>query len=268
MVRLSVNAGIVSSEDGSVVQGIERAADLGIEAVEVFSWEDAGPNAIANACEEHGIDLVSIMATGGGFTIDDRNAPAMVNPYDRETVVADIERSIEAAAEAGAHCVLLGTGPNQGGVDRETQRRALERVLKEIAPTAAEHDVTAIVEPLNTVVDHPGYFLSASPEAFDITRSVGSEYVQILFDIYHQQITEGDVIRTLTENLDQLGHVHVADNPGRLEPGTGEIAYGNVFDALDRAGYEGYVGLEFAETSDGTSMTEAVQSTLELADRT
>jgi len=268
MVRLGVNAGIVGSDDGSVVDGIERAAELGVEAVEVFSWEETGPDVIANACEEQGIDLVSIMAAGGGFTIDDRNAPAMVNPSDRETVVADVERSIEAAAAAGANCVLLGTGPNQGGFDRKTQRRALERVLKEIAPTAAEHDVTAIVEPLNTVVDHPGYFLSASREAFDVTRSVGSEHVKVLFDIYHQQITEGDVIRTLTENVDQVGHVHVADNPGRLEPGTGEIAYENVFDALDRTGYEGYVGLEFADTSEGTSMAQAVRSTLELANGT
>jgi hydroxypyruvate isomerase len=88
--------------------------------------------------------------------------------------------------------------------------------------------------------------------------------VAVLYDVYHQQISEGDLLDRLTGNLDQVGHVHVADVPGRLEPGTGEIAYERVFDALDDAGYDGYVGLEFVETSDGTSMAEAVDATLAL----
>mgnify|MGYP000474713853 CR=1 FL=1 len=263
MVRFDLNADILAG-DGTIPEGIERAADLGADAVEFFDWEGADLDAVERVCDERDIAVAGILAAGAGSNIDDRSAPAMTNPYDREQAVADVERSLEAAGEIGADCLILTIGPDQGGFDRATQRRALETVLEEVAPTAEAEGVTAVIEPLNTVVDHPGYFLTASREAFDITRSVGSDRVQVLFDIYHQQITEGDVIRNLTENIDQVGHVHVADNPGRLEPGTGEIAYANVFDALDDAGYDGYVGLEFFETSAGVSMADAVEETFAL----
>ncbi len=262
MVTFDVNAGIVGE---SVPDGIERAADLGVGAVEFFDWEGADLDAVESACAAHDVDVAGVLAAGAGSNIDDRDAPAAVNPYDRETAVADVERSLEAAADLGADALIVTVGPDQGGFDRDTQRRALERVLADVAPTAEEVGVTVVIEPLNTVVDHPGYFLASSREAFDITRAVGSDRVQVLFDVYHQQIIEGDVIRNLTENVDQVGHVHVADNPGRFEPGTGEIAYGRIFDALDDAGYDGYVGMEFFATSEGTSMDEAVRSTLELA---
>jgi len=264
MVRFDVNAGILAGPDETIPDGIERAAELGVDAVEFFDWEGADLAAVEAACEEHGVEIAGILAGGAGSNIDDRAAPAMTNPYDHGEAVSDVGRSIEAAGDLGADCLILTIGPDQGGFDRATQRRALENVLRAVAPTAESEGVTLVIEPLNTVVDHPGYFLTSSREAFDIARAVDSERVQVLFDIYHQQITEGDVIRNLTENVDQVGHVHVADNPGRLEPGTGEIAYGNVFAALDDAGYDGYVGLEFFETSEGTTMAEGVRATLEL----
>jgi len=261
MVTFDVNAGIVGE---TVPDGIRRAADLGVEAVEFFDWAGADLDAVEAACRTNDVDVAGLLAAGAGSNIDDRDAPAPVNPYDREAAVADIERSLAAAADLGADVLIVTVGPDQGGFDRDTQRRALEGVLSEVAPTAEDAGVTVVVEPLNTVVDHPGYFLTSSREAFDIMRSVGSDRVQVLFDVYHQQITEGDLIRNLTDNVDQVGHVHVADTPGRLEPGTGEINYDTLFDALDDAGYDGYVGMEFFTTSEGVSMPEAVESTLEL----
>ncbi|QPV62797.1 TIM barrel protein [Halosimplex litoreum] len=264
MVEFAANAGIVAADGETVADGIERAADLGVDAVEFFDWESADRDAVRAAAEEHGVEIAGILAAGAGSNIDDRDAPATVNPYDRETAVADVERSLDAAAAFDAECLIVTVGPDQGGFARDTQRRALERVLADVAPAAEEADVTVVVEPLNTVVDHPGYFLESSREAFDITRSVGGDHVKVLFDAYHQQITEGDVIRTLTGNVDQVGHVHVADNPGRLEPGSGEMAYDTIFDALDEAGYAGYVGMEFFATSEGTSLADGIRGTMEL----
>lgn len=83
---------------------------------------------------------------------------------------------------------------------------------------------------------------------FNLIREVGSQNICLLFDIYHMQVMEGNLISSLTHNLDTIGYVHVADVPGRNQPGTGEINYKNVFRALERAGYEGYIGLEFAPT--------------------
>jgi len=261
MVTFDVNAGIVGE---TVPDGIETAADLGVGAVEFFDWEGADLEAVESACEATGVDIAGVLAAGAGSNIDDRDAPAAVNPYDRETVVGDVERSLEAAADLGADSLIVTVGPDQGGFARDTQRRALERVLSDVAPTAEDVGVTVVIEPLNTTIDHPGYFLESSREAFDITRSVGSERVKVLFDVYHQQITEGDLIRNLVDNVEEVGHVHVADNPGRLEPGTGEIDYATVLTALDDAGYDGHVGLEFFATSEGVSMEEAVRSTLDL----
>jgi len=105
-----------------------------------------------------------------------------------------------------------------------------------------------VLEPLNVHVDHPGYFLNHSALGFELVRAVGSPYIRLLFDIYHMQVMEGNIIQSLTGNLDVIGHVHVADVPGRHEPGTGELHYGNIFRALRQAGYDRYVGFEFEPT--------------------
>jgi len=94
-------------------------------------------------------------------------------------------------------------------------------------------------------VDHAGYYLSTSEEGFQILDEVGSPRVKLLFDIYHQQITEGDLISRITSNISKIGHFHVADVPGRMEPGTGEINYVNVFKAIAATDYADHVGLEF-----------------------
>src|SRR4029077_17233792 len=109
---------------------------------------------------------------------------------------------------------------------------------------------TVVLEPLNVLVDHAGYYLVTTAEGLEIVDEVASPNVKLLFDIYHQQISEGNVIRNLTENLAKIGHVHAADNPGRHEPGTGELNYAVIFRALDAAGYDGHVGLEYRPSTD------------------
>jgi hydroxypyruvate isomerase len=120
--------------------------------------------------------------------------------------------------------------------------------LKTIAPLAEKAGVTLVLEPLNIYVDHPGYYLHGSALGFDLIRAVDSPNIRLLYDIYHMQVMEGNLITSLTHNLDVIGHIHVADVPGRHQPGTGEINYANVFKALKEAGYEKYIGLEFAPT--------------------
>jgi hydroxypyruvate isomerase len=154
------------------------------------------------------------------------------------------------AGERGIPTLISTTGPDQDGLDRETQHENIVDVLSRVAPDAEEAGVTLALEPLNTEVDHPGYYLTTSEEGFEIVDEVGSENVTLLYDVYHQQITEGNVIQTVTENVERIGHVHVADVPGRHEPGTGELNYGRIFEALDDVGYDGYVGCEFSPTDD------------------
>jgi hydroxypyruvate isomerase len=123
-------------------------------------------------------------------------------------------------------------------------------MLKHVAPLFEAFGVTLIVEPLNILCNHMGYYLASSYEAFGICAEVGSKNIKVLYDIYHQQITEGNLIPTIRKYFDLIGHFHVADVPGRNEPGTGEINYRNVFGAIEALGYDKYVGLEYSPTID------------------
>lgn len=114
-----------------------------------------------------------------------------------------------------------------------------------MAPFLEEAGVTLVVEPLNILVDHPGYYLYSSEEAFQIIDEVGSPNVKVLFDIYHQQIMEGNLISRIQRNINKIGHFHAADNPGRHELYMGEIQYLNVFRAIEETGYRGYIGFEY-----------------------
>ena len=122
--------------------------------------------------------------------------------------------------------------------------------LKACVPYLEESGITLVVEPLNTRVDHAGYYLSSSDEAAEIMKEVGSPYVKMLFDIYHQQIMEGDLIRRIKEYIPYIGHFHAAGNPGRHELYQSEVDYGKVFAAIQETGYEGCVGLEYFPLDD------------------
>jgi hydroxypyruvate isomerase len=129
-----------------------------------------------------------------------------------------------------------------------TKRQSVLEGLKALSPLAEKAGVTLYMEPLNTLVDHRGYWLNRSSAGLELVREVNSPNIRLLYDIYHMQVMEGNLIRTLTDNLDAIGHIHVADVPGRHEPGTGEINFSRVFSALREAGYTGFVGMEFDPT--------------------
>lgn len=125
------------------------------------------------------------------------------------------------------------------------QRANLVRCLTALAPLGEQEGIVLLLEPLNTLVDHPGYFLTNAREGFAIVEEIGSPNVRLLYDVYHMQIMEGNVTQTILAHLPLVGHLHVADVPGRHEPGTGELHYGNILRALADAGYAGSVGFEF-----------------------
>lgn len=234
----------------STVEAIERAAAVGMDGIEFFGWEDTDLDALREAEAEHGIEVFGTTAAGAGGNAGNPDAPAVVRPEHHDQAVEDIERSIEVADEYGYRTIIVTVGPDQDDLDRGTQREAIIAVLRAVAPAAEEHGVTVVPEPLNTRVDHAGYFLVSSDLGFEIVEAVDSPNVQLLFDIYHQQISEGDVIRRLTENADNVGHVHIADNPGRHEPGTGELNYARIFEAIAESDYDGFVSCEFSPTGD------------------
>jgi len=114
----------------------------------------------------------------------------------------------------------------------------------------AAADLTLLVEPLNSLVDHPGCFLTSCVEGLKLVREVNHPHVRLLFDIYHEQVMRGNVIRTLTEAMPMVALIHVADNPGRNDPGSGELNFANVYKAIQKTGYKGRIAMEYRPLGD------------------
>nr|WP_233340982.1 TIM barrel protein [Haloprofundus sp. MHR1] len=237
MVDFSVCIEMVYDDD-PFHDRIRRAAAAGADAVEFWDWREKDLDAIRTAAAGRTpyrrVYCRRRPHRPGGDRRDSRN-------HSRVDFDGFGPRLSDAHRDHGSR----PRRRKSGGAARERRRDT-----RAVAEDAEGADVTLVVEPLNTAVDHPGYFLTDTAEGIDIVREVDSPGVKLLYDVYHQQVTEGNVVETITENVDHIGHVHIADVPGRHEPGTGEIRYENVLAAIDDADYDGYVGCEFTPTVD------------------
>lgn len=233
-MKLSVCLNSVTGEL-SRTDAMKLAKKLGYCAVEFWEGKDFPLDEYKAALDETGLTLACM---GGSSNLTD---PAM-----RADFLTNLKASMGNALTLKARGMIITTGWQAlEGVSREAQKESIVDGLKEAAKIIAGTGLTLLLEPLNILVDHKGYFLYRSDEAFEILREVNSPQVKLLFDIYHQQISEGNLIRNIVDNIDLIGHFHVAGNPGRNEPYFGEIYYGQVFKAADEAGYTGYAGLEY-----------------------
>jgi len=176
------------------------------------------------------------------------------------------KETVEAAKYLDVPNIVVTVGNERRDVSREAQHAQIVHTISRLAPIAEDADVTVVIEPLNILVNHAGHFLSTSKEGFDMVKEINSPNVKLLFDIYHQQITEGNLIRNITENIHLIGHFHVADNPGRKEPGTGEIDYINVFKAIKATGYSRYVAFECGKTVEIPELMNNLKPYLAIAD--
>jgi hydroxypyruvate isomerase len=173
-----------------------------------------------------------------------------------------MKETAAVARELGCRTIICTTGNRYDDEPYEVTWRRVVRQTAAVARVAEDHGLTMVIEPLNTLVDHPGYWLTRLAQAVDIVEEIGSPAVKILNDIYHQQIMEGNIIPNLTAYVHHIGHFHTAGHPGRHELVGGELDYRAVFGAIDVAGYTGYVGLEYSPTID---TEESLQQALGLA---
>jgi hydroxypyruvate isomerase len=234
------------------LERIQLAAALGFDAVEFWNWDNKDMDAIKETAASAGIKIATFQSNLGG---------TLIHPEQREAFSQGIQKSLEKAKEMGVDAMFLLT--DELGEDRsvrfqypdlthEQKYHSVLEGLRSLAPLAEEAGITLVLEPLNIFVDHPGYFLNRSEVGFRLVREVNSPRIRLLYDIYHMQVMEGNLIETITSNLDLIGHFHVADVPGRHQPGTGEIQYSNVLKAIREAGYNGYIGMEFEPTIPST----------------
>ncbi len=217
-----------------VCAAIRKSAELGYTAVEAYFWTGWDLNAVRKTLDETGVEFISLVVP----------ETRMTDPAYRESWLNALREACEAATVLGAKRLITQVGPDTGA-PRETQHANIVETLTLAKPILEHYGITVMPEPLNTKVNHPGYYLTTADESFAIVREVDSPYVKIVYDIYHQQITEGDIIPTVIKNLDCISHLHAAGHPGRHELWEGELNYKYIFDAIDQAGYIGSCGLEY-----------------------
>lgn len=233
-----------------LTERIARVKEAGYDAVEFWGWRNKDLDALASAAEAHRVHVAS-------FCVDPMGR--LVDPATHDEFLDGVRASIQQAHRLGVKALIVTVGQERTDASRDQQKDAIITALRRAAPLAEAGGVALCVEPLNVLVDHKGYFLSTTDEALEILRAVNSPAVKLLYDVYHQQITEGNLIARITEHKDVIGHIHIADVPGRHEPGTGEINYVNVFAAIADTGYQGYVGLEFRPSQDPGEALKAVR---------
>jgi len=249
------------------IERIAEAAKAGFAAVEFWGWENKDLPAIAEAAKAAGVAVADCcVGTQDAARAAQYGKGAMLVKGNALLYAQMVEETIAAVAPTGIRTLIATTGQALAGVDRQSQQDAIVECLRAAAPVLEKHGFTLVLEPLNILVNHQGYYLDTSKQAFEILRLVGSPRVRLLYDIYHQQITEGNLIQTITENISLIGHFHLADVPGRNEPGTGEINYKNVLAAISDTEYKGFVGCEYSP-SQGRSTVESAQEILALARR-
>jgi len=223
-------------KEKSYEERIALSGGLGFKAVEFWAWENKDLDKVKAAADKAGVKVCIF-----GMS----NARSFVDPNGGPVLREGLDGTLAAVEKLGVDRILATVGDERKAESFEVTRRTVVRNLKALAPILEDKGVTMCIEPLNPIVNHLGYWLTRMSDAADICYEVGSPNVTILMDLYHQQITEGNLIANLRQYADLIGHFHCAGVPGRHELVGGELDYRAIFNAIDETGYHGHVGLEF-----------------------
>jgi hydroxypyruvate isomerase len=227
---------------------IQMAADYGFPAIEFWPYEGKPIKEAAQLLKDRGVAVSQFTAWGFGTELNNPES-------DHQQFVRTIEESCDVADVLSCRLFTVVIGNDIPGVTKEEMHAAAIQGLKKAAPVCEKRNKTIIIEPMNPR-NHPRHCLYGSTDAINICKQVGSENVKINWDLYHMQIVEGDLCMRMREGIDYIGYLQLADNPGRHEPGTGEVNYTRVFQEIKSLKYEGYVGLE-CNPEKGDSLTAA-----------
>ena len=244
MLRFDVNISFLLKEV-PFLKRFERAVQLGFGAVE-FPWPgDENLAAIEEQVQETGLKVVLMNVDAGDMAHGERG---FLNASNRkEWVRARASKAIEFANQVGCPRLNALVGNNIPVKNREEQYDRVRENLAWIADYAAPANIEIVVEALNSF-ESPNYLLTNTRDTLALLSQVNRPNLKYQYDMYHMQRMEGNLIATLREHIGWIGHIQIADAPERHEPGTGEIHYQHVLTALDRLGYQGYIGLEYNST--------------------
>jgi hydroxypyruvate isomerase len=244
MPRFAANISMLFTEH-PFAERIDRAAAAGFRAVEILYPYDEDTAEIGRALARNGMELALFNIPAGDVAAGQRgmtNDPRCVDRF-RESV----QQAVTLARELGCRKLNCLAGLSLTDVPVHEQWETLRANLRYAADEAAKRDILQVIEPLNTF-DNPGFMICTPHRGFSLIEEIGHPNLRLQYDVYHAQRMEGNLAQTIRDHIGLIGHVQIADNPGRHEPGTGEINYPFVFRTLDEAGYAGWVSLEYAPT--------------------
>lgn len=236
-----------------LVDQLKFMADNGFTALEDNGMKGrpiAEQERLAKAMQKLGIEMGVFVATGSGRGFNEVTI-ASDKASERETFLKDLRDSVEVAKRVGAKWCTVVPGRYDVGREWDYQTALVIDNLKRGAEIFEPANLVMVLEPLNNWTNHPGMFLREIPQAYMICRSVGSPACKILFDMYHQQITEGNIIPNIDRAWSEVAYMQIGDNPGRKEPTTGEMNYRNIFKHIHGKNFQGVMGMEHGNAKPG-----------------
>ncbi|HAZ01756.1 MAG: hypothetical protein A2W90_08590 [Bacteroidetes bacterium GWF2_42_66] len=246
---------------------IRKIAALDYKAIEFWFWdyEFDGVNLIPTP---KNIDEIATIISDLDIVVNDivvnssdgAIGGSLTNSKDKVKYLARLEDTIAVAKKLKCNKMITCTGNILEGVSLEAQHDSVLEMLSSAVAIAEKEGITLLLEALNSTIDHPGYYLTSSKKGFDIVKQIGSPNLKLLFDIYHMQIMEGNLVNSIKNNIENIGHFHSANLPGRNELYSGEINYRFILDVIDQTGYNGYFGLEYWPVGDSE---ESLKKTME-----
>ena len=241
-IRYAANISTLFTE----VPFLERFAmadEAGFTHVEFWFPYDYQAEVLRDQLQAHNLNLVLFNLSPGDYVAGDRGL--LSDPTRSDEFKHALDNALEYAQVLGCQRIHAMVGNQPARFTREVTRAFIVENLCYAAPRAADANVMLLIEALNPN-DNPGFFLTQSRDAFQIIRDVDAENVKFQFDFYHLQITEGNLTQTFLAHLADIGHVQIADVPGRHQPGTGEINYPFVLKTIEESAYHGFLGIEFS----------------------
>lgn len=238
---------------GGLIEQIAYAADQGFTA-----WEDneavsrpvAQQEAMARALRQRGMTMGVLVASMPKWS-QFRPVLGADDGAEREAMLADLNAALEVAKRLDAKWLTVVTGFMDPKVPLDLQTARIIELMRRAGDIAARADRVLVMEPLNTITNHPNIFMRTIPQGYLVAKGANSPGVKVLADIYHAQIQAGNLIPTLDSCWDEIAYIQFGDNPGRLEPGTGEINYKTIVQWLQRRGYAGVIGMEHGNSLQG-----------------
>jgi len=233
-------------------QRLEKVAEAGYQAVELVdeykSWSTEEFRRVSLKVRSLNIVFDTIAQVKSGIA----------DPGGREAFLSDMNTLLPIAEKLECPAIIVLSGNRVEGLSHDAQHQSCVETLKRAGDIAGKRNVSLLLENIDPE-ENPKYYLTSVAEGFEIVREVNHPRVKFLYDFYHEQISEGNLIKKLEKNIEEVGLVHIADVPGRHEPGTGEINYPNIFRKLAQLRYDRYAAMEFIPTGDAVAGLRAAK---------